>query len=415
MVGMKKRTALLHFLFWSSGLIALLMRYGLRSSVPLLLLPLLSANYFSRVLSIPSILLPLDVVIEIVVEFVGPFHEDPERYDERKFTAGSVCRMWRAGVQSAHILWASAYIDNYMDPIRLAQSLDRAGSLPLHLHIQLLPWRMLPARGRFSLRLIDAFLITLGKYLTPYMSRCSCLTINTDDPKSTHALLAFLDSLPFPQLKRLVIRLSSMDALATTPAFTACQSALQKLTFSGGFVLPPRMCSELSGVFVTDLPFSCWQLCVTALATSTRLTTLDLRNVECVALQSIADLARYPTLHLPVLTHLTAAISSTCTIVVLHSLRLLALITLHLLVSQPHVFQNLAILCESVFANTLHLKLSVSCVSPRALATLLFAMPRLVSLDTTDSSLELHDALREATAKHPQLHCFGPLQTTQQG
>jgi hypothetical protein len=72
----------------------------------------------------------------------------------------------------------------------------------------------------------------------------------------------------------------------------------------------------------------------------------------------------------------------------------------------------LAVLCEAVFFNASHLKLSVSRVSPSALATLLLAIPRLVSLDVTDSWFGVHDALGEAADEHAELRRLRDVVTT---
>jgi hypothetical protein len=182
--------------------------------------------------------LPFELVSIIVVLFVGPFHDDPDGYEDRKVVASLVCRTWWSVVQMTHTLWAHALVDNYTEPARLVQGLERAGSLPFHLHIALVPRQLLPARGRSSLCHIEHFFESLSTHLAPYMDRCSCLTIDTQDTISTRALLCFLDPLLLLALQRFHLRVTHQ--ISGTPVLLASRSHLQELTIMGSFLTLPQ-------------------------------------------------------------------------------------------------------------------------------------------------------------------------------
>jgi hypothetical protein len=108
-------------------------------------------------------------------------------------------------------------------------------------------------------------------------------------------------------------------------------------------------------------------------------------------------------LELPALLHLTTTVSSTSTVLVHHLLRIPALTTLRLVALHPRIYHHLPALCKAVFANILHLQISLSTASPDLLAALLLAVPRLVSLDATESWSGFAKTLRAATTDHPDL------------
>jgi hypothetical protein len=108
-------------------------------------------------------------------------------------------------------------------------------------------------------------------------------------------------------------------------------------------------------------------------------------------------------LELPALLHLTTTMSSTSTVLVHHLLRVPALTTLRLVALHPHIYHRLPALCKAVFADILHLQVSLSPASAEFLAALLLSVPRLVSLDATESWSGFGKTLRAAVTDHPDL------------
>ncbi|KAJ7680199.1 hypothetical protein DFH06DRAFT_1315006 [Mycena polygramma] len=334
---------------------------------------------------------PAEIVSSICVSFVfqAPLHilDIPER----RFTVQMVSRSWFATVRSEPSLWAIIYHDNDSSLAALQESLLLSGTLPLTIHIELHPFRIIhrPRMGRPD---FGSTLRAITDALQPHTMRCATLILQSHDGSGTAALLSGMRHLPYPLLRNLVLRLFQPIQHGTTvhsdPLIRLPLPRLARMDISGGFTGVP---SAAVFSFITHLRLHAvsrvsWQSYSTALAGAHNITHLHLVDTHCETFLSVTDASSYATIRLAGVTDLFVRSSDSRTAVLLSRFHFPNLTKLHLDLPCIHAYRPFFVIPQTLLAAVVDLVLVLPPLHGVNWSSLLARLPRLDPLDISQSA-----------------------------